>query len=200
VKRLMLLGLLLLATLPALAVAEEKAPAADPSPRFEAVEQSSDTMTIVSIDEANRYVTLKSASGDTATIKCGPEVRNFAQLRVKDRVVTKYSEKFTVHVDTTGVAEVTSETVTGRAPLGAKPSASQTETTQAKATIDAIDKNAGTVTLRGLDNEPYTLHPLDPANLDRVKVGQVVVFTHTVAVAISVEKPAAKKAAPPKKK
>jgi hypothetical protein len=200
VKKLMLLGLLLLATLPALAGAQEKAAAADPSPRFEAVEQASDTMTIVKIDEANRYVTLKAASGDTATIKCGPEVRNFAQLRVKDLVVTKYSEKFTVHVDTTGVAEVTSETVTGRAPLGASPSASQTETTQAKATIDAIDKNAGTVTLRGLDNEPFTLHPLDPANLDRVQVGQVVVFTHTVAVAISVEKPVAKKAAPPKKK
>ena len=199
-KQLLLLGLLSLATLPAPANAEEKAAAADSSPRFEAVEQSTDTMTIVSIDKANRFVTLRTADGDTATIKAGPEVRNFAQLKVKDLVVTKHMEKFTVHVDTTGVAEVTSETVTGRAPLGAKPSASQTETTQAKATIAAIDKQAGTVTLRGLDGEPYMLTPLDPTNLDRVAVGQVVVFTHTLAVAISVEKPAAQKAAPAKKK
>ena len=191
-KASLVLCLICLAALPGLA------PASD-APYFEAYDEVIDTMTIVRVDTPNRVVTLKDAEGDTIAIVCGEEVRNFAQLRVKDLVVMTYKQTFTVRVDTTGVAEATSETVTGRAELGQKPSASRTEKTEVKATIAAIDLEKGTVTLTAMNNEPFTLKPLVPDNLKKVKVGDVVVFTSTLTTAISVEKPAAAKHAPTKK-
>jgi hypothetical protein len=198
-KRMLILGLALAAALPALALAAD-------APYFEAYDEAIDTLTIVRIDTPNRVVTLKDAEGDTIAIVCGEEVRNFPQLRVKDLVVMTYKQTFSVRVDTTGAAEATTETVTGRAPLGAKPSASRTEKTEVKATISAIDLEQGTVTLTAMNNEPFTLTPLVRDNLKKVKVGDLVVFTSTLTTAISVEKPAAaktthaKKAAPAKQK
>jgi hypothetical protein len=198
-KKPLILGLALAAVLPALALAGEPAGRAPLGTTFEAYDEIVDTMTIVRLDTPNRMVTLRDADGDTICIKAGEEVRNFAQLRVNDLVVTTQKETFTVSVDTAGVAEATKETVTGRAPLGAKPSASMTEKTQVKAIITAIDLKAGTVTLAPPEGGSFTITPLVPENLEKVKVGDVVVFTHTLTTAISVEKPAAKGAKPAKK-
>ncbi len=188
-----------LAAAPALALAGEQPASTDPGPRFEAYDEVTDSLTIVGIDAKERLVSLRNSAGDTIVIKAGPEVRNFAQLRVKDKVVTTYKESFTVDVDTTGVAGMTRETVTARAPVGATPGGSVHEKTQMKATISSINKEKGTVTLTAMNGEPFTLTPLNRANLDKVKVGDVVVFTHTVSTAISVHKPGAQKAAPAKK-
>jgi hypothetical protein len=204
-KKSLILGLALVAVLPTLALAGDQAAKTEVGPRFEAYDEVIDTLTIVRIDAASRMVTLKDADGDTIAIKAGEEVRNFAQLRVNDLVVMTYKQNFTVSVDTAGVAELTKETTTGRAPLGGKPSASVTEKTQVKAAITEIDTKAGTVTLRTTNGELFTITPLVPENLQTVKVGDLVVFTHTMTSAISVEKPAAakgaaKKPAPAKKK
>jgi hypothetical protein len=61
-----------------------------------------------------------------------------------------------------------------------------------KASITAIDKEKGTVTLKGDDGRESTITPRNRANLDKVKVGDLVVFTYTEALAASVTKPAAK--------
>jgi hypothetical protein len=64
---------------------------------------------------------------------------------------------------------------------------------QYKATISAIDKAAGTATLKGYDGMEFMVTPIHPENLAKVSVGELVVFTHTSAVAASVKKVAAKK-------
>ena len=53
----------------------------------------------------------------------------------------------------------------------------------------AIDKLAGTVTLRGPSGDMTTIKARDPQKLDRVSVGDVVEITYTEAVAIAVETP-----------
>lgn len=57
------------------------------------------------------------------------------------------------------------------------------------AIIAAIDKPAGTVTLRGVSGDTTTIKGRDPQKLDRVAVGDVVEITYTEAVAIAVETP-----------
>jgi hypothetical protein len=59
------------------------------------------------------------------------------------------------------------------------------------ATIAAIDKVAGTVTLRGLDGEDTTIKARNRDNLDHVAVGDLVDITCTEALAVSVETPGA---------
>jgi len=76
-----------------------------------------------------------------------------------------------------------------------KPAASVSERTQYKATIQAIDKEHGTAKLKGYDGEEFVITPLHPENLDKVAIGELVVFTYTEVMAVSVEK-----VAPAKKK
>ena len=165
-RRITWLAALLALALPLAARAQQGTSAA--SPAFSAVVKETRKFTISAIDKPGRVVTLKNAAGDTASVECGDEVKNFAQLKVGDVVKTTYTEALTVHVEGAGEAEATSETHTSRAKPGEKPSGGIMERTTAKAKITAIDK---------------------------VQVGNTVVVTYTVAHAISVTSPTATKSA-----
>jgi hypothetical protein len=54
------------------------------------------------------------------------------------------------------------------------------------ATIAAIDTSAGTVTLKWQDGTSDTIKARDPANLKKVKVGDVVDIVYSEAVAVAV--------------
>ena len=192
-RRFTLLAALLALALPLSARAQEGTSAAKPA--FSAMIKETKKFWIVQIDKASRVVTVMNAGGDTLSVQCGDEVKNFAQLKVGDEVQTTYKETLTIHVESSGEAEATSETMTSRAKPGEKPAASITERATAKATIKAIDKEKGTATLQAMNGEEFTVVADDKANLDKVQVGNVVVVTYTVAHAISVSKPTTTKPA-----
>ena len=52
----------------------------------------------------------------------------------------------------------------------------------------AIDKATSTVTLKGKDGNPFTIKAKKKETLDKVKVGDLIVFTAMKSVATSVEK------------
>ena len=60
--------------------------------------------------------------------------------------------------------------------------------TTVTATVTAIDKKKGTLTLKGPDGNKVVAKAEDPKNLDKVKVGDELLITYTEALAISVEK------------
>jgi len=197
-RKLIVFALLAVVALPVAARAAEEVAGAKSStkagkPYFEASEKTTEQATVLRVETASRYVTLKGPHGDTLRVKAGAEVKNFAQIKAGDRVNLTYTERLTIHVEAAGTPEMVTETVTGAAKLGAKPAGSVTERTQYKATIAAIDTANGTATLRGYDNEEFVVTPLHPENLLKVSIGEMVVFTHTEGVAVSVEKVVAKK-------
>lgn len=199
-KKLLVLGLLLMVALPITAHAQAAAKTGAKTgmtkagkPYFEATDKVTEQATVIKVDKATRYVTLASDHGDTARVKAGEEVKNFAQIAVGDIVEVTYTEKLTITVEPPGTAESTTETMTGAAKPGEKPAASVTERTRYKASITAIDKAAGTATLKGYEGHEFLVTPIHKENLDKVSVGEMVVFTHTAAVAVSVKKVAAKK-------
>ena len=75
-----------------------------------------------------------------------------------------------------------------RAKEGEKPGGVIATETMTVATIEAIDKKAKTVTLKGEDGGTVTVTPRDPKRLDQVKVGDRIAITITEAVAVKVEK------------
>jgi hypothetical protein len=83
--------------------------------------------------------------------------------------------------------------MTASAKPGEMPAGSVTQRTQYKASITAIDMAAGTATLKGYEGAEFVVTPVHKENLGKVKVGELVVFTHTSAIAASVTKVAAKK-------
>lgn len=195
-KRLLVLAMTALACVATGASADEKrGTTADGKPYFEATEKVTVQSTVIGLDKTTRLVTLRGEAGDTLSLTAGPEVKNFAQIRVGDVVKTSYTERLTITVEAAGAPEVVTETTTGAAKQGEMPKGSVTERTQYKAQITAIDLKNGTATLKGHDGDEFIVSPLYPENLKKVKVGELVVFTTTETVAVSVEKVATKKKA-----
>jgi len=176
------------------AVEVKSSVSASGKPHFEASEKVTAEATVLSINKAKRLVKLGTAEGDTVEVECGEEVKNFAQIKVKDVVTVTYTEKLTIEVEGPGEAGATAEANVQAAKPGEKPKGEVSAKIQYKANITAIDKAKGTVTLKGADGREATITPRNPANLDKVKVGDLVVFTYEEAVAASVTKAGPKSA------
>ena len=56
------------------------------------VNAASITATVEAIDYDKRTVALKGPRGNVVELKVGPNVKNFKQIKVGDRVTTKYFE------------------------------------------------------------------------------------------------------------
>lgn len=76
---------------------------------------------------------------------------------------------------------------TGQA-TGAMPGRAAGTSVTVRGTIDAIDKEKGTVTLKGPQGRTVTLEVRDPSKLEAIKVGDPVVATYVEAVAFQVRK------------
>jgi Cu/Ag efflux protein CusF len=68
------------------------------------------------------------------------------------------------------------------------PAKAAMEVTKVRGTISAIDKDAGTVTLKGPKGRTMTIDVKDRSKLDVVKVGDPVLIAYVEALAIRVEK------------
>jgi hypothetical protein len=61
------------------------------------------------------------------------------------------------------------------------------EACKGRADVVALDKRAGTVTVKGPRGKAVTVVARDPKNLDKVKVGDSLELVYTEAMAIAVE-------------
>src|SRR5262245_47033201 len=139
------------------------------------------TATVVKIDQKTRHVTLKGEDGKTQTIHVGPEVHNLPQVKKGDVVRVTYHQSIAYQVSKAGTAKpgASASTDVTRAAPGEKPGGSVTDKVTVRATIAAIDKSAGTVTLRTSKGEGKPIKVKDPSKLDLVSVGDVVDITYT---------------------
>ena len=151
------------------------------------------TAKVKAIDKKNRVVTLQSPSGKVAKVKCGPEVRNFAQIRVGDEVKTSLLE--TVELFVAGNDGPAAERVTkvGRAPLGSRPGFAAIDAVEVRASVVAIDYQTREVMLKGPEGKIIKVKAgPEVKRLNEVKTGDSVVARLTRAVSIEVSKPANK--------
>jgi hypothetical protein len=149
--------------------------------------------TITAIDPATRSITLKGPEGKEVTVNAGPEVKNFAQMKVGDQVNVAYTEALTLELKKGGEKTVARTEQTGAA--GAKPGDRPAGVVGRQVTVvaDVIDVNAATqtITLRG-PQRTVELKVRDPEQFKLVAKGDQVEATYTEAVAVEVT-PAAKK-------
>jgi Cu/Ag efflux protein CusF len=152
------------------------------------------TATVEDIDVEKRIVKLKDENGEVTELAVPKKVRNLAQVKKGDQVVATYYEAIAYDVFKAGTdmpptaTAMTSE----RAKKGEKPGAGVAEATTFTATIEAIDKPASKVTLKGPEGNKVTFKVRDPKKLDVVNVGDQVQITYTRALAISVQPAPAK--------
>ncbi len=147
------------------------------------------TATVADVDYDTRMVTLTTSDGETVTFHAGPEVKNLAQLDKGDTIRAIYVESVVYEVKKPGEAApgVQMAEDAARAEEGDKPGAGAARAVKVTATVAEIDMNAPSVTLRAPNGALRTLPVRDVNRLKAVKVGDLVEFTYTEAIAIGVE-------------
>lgn len=154
-----------------------------------AVETTTITANVTDTNASKRAVTLALPDGKKTTVKCGPQIVNFDQIKVGDRLKLTVTEEFAVHMASEAApADSGSAAVVALAPKGAKPGGVMASTVQVTATVAAIDLKRHKATLKFEDGTEKTFRVRQDVDLTKRKVGEKVVIRTTEAVAISVEK------------
>jgi len=147
------------------------------------------TATVVGIDATTRDVTLKRQDGKVVTINASPEVRNFDQIKVGDKVNVEYVAALSLELKKSGsgIRESSDKEGLARTPLGAKPGGVVGRQVTVLADVVAIDAKNQFITLRGPKGNLVDLAIQDPAQLKNIKKGDQVEAIYTEAAAVSVE-------------
>jgi hypothetical protein len=157
------------------------------------VEAQTAVYTVESIDAKTRDVVLRREDNSLMTYHCGPEVRNFDQLKVGDKVTATVAQELALALVKGGEVPPAAGTasVIVRAPKGAKPGVKMTDTVGFTAKVMKVNAELREVTLEMVDGASKTVKVGPDINLDNVKVGDDVGVRVTRAFAISVEAPKA---------
>ena len=152
-----------------------------------AVETIKLTATITAIDKATRDVTLKGPQGNELTVTAGPEVKNFDQLKVGDKVDLNYVEALTLELKKGGglVVQRTEKAGMAGAKPGEKPAGAVGRQVTVVADVVAVDPAKQVVTLKG-PKRTVDLKIPDPEQFKRIAKGDQVEATYTQAVALAV--------------
>ena len=145
------------------------------------------TASVEAVNAANRTLTLKGRRGNIITLPVGPDVKNFAQIKVGDLVVVRYVEALTLELKKGGTAvrERVERDANASAQPGARPAAGLAREVTIVADVIAVDSKKQVVTLRG-PSRVVDLKIRYPNQLKLVKVGDQVEATYTEAMAVSV--------------
>jgi hypothetical protein len=140
------------------------------------------------VDQQRRLLALQSDDGATAVIPVAEEFRDFEKLRVGDPVVVSYTQAIAWQVKpadkgATGVStrEALSNPRPGEAPGGAIERA-----ITVTATITAFDTARGTLTIAGPQGSSQTVKADKPADLEGIRVGDLVDITYSEVRALAV--------------
>lgn len=189
-KSLILVGLLVLVALSGFAFATDQPASQGQMPALEKSNLVEITATVEKLNLKKRMITLKGPEGNTVTFKVDKSVKNLPQVKVGDQVLVRYYQSILVRVEKPGQAKegVKQYATAATAEPGKKPAGVAINSITVNTTIEAIDKENNTVTLKGPKGKTQVVKVQDPKNLENVSVGDKVVITYTEALAVNVEK------------
>jgi hypothetical protein len=145
------------------------------------------TVTIEAIEAGTRTLTVKDAEGFYETIQVPPEIKRFSELKVGDKITTRYYDNVVVRLKKPGepAVDVDSEAVTrGK---GARPAGTASSQRTITVTVTAIDPKTASISVSGPNGWKYSQRVDDKKALAQLKVGDRLDLTWTEAVMLSVE-------------
>jgi Cu/Ag efflux protein CusF len=152
-------------------------------------EQKTVTATVEAIERSTRSVTLKEANGDYNEVYVPAAVKRFDTLKVGDKITAKYYENIVLRLKAPGEAAKDTDTAALTPGTGAKAGGTAATQRTITATITHIDPNVPSIAFSGPNGWHYSSRVEDKAALAKVKVGDRVDITWTMAVLISAEAP-----------
>jgi hypothetical protein len=171
-----------------LALAADEQAALD-KPSFSATQTEIITAKVEAINHETREVTLRGPAGNAVTFTASEEARNLDQVSVGDTVVAEYIERMSVTVVANDGMEpgAMGMTTIERAEKGDMPGVVAVDTEVITATVEEVNLEANTFKLKGPGGVIEEYAAMNPENLKRAAVGDLVIITMTEAMAISVE-------------
>ena len=159
-------------------------------PSFAAQQTMVVTAVVEAIDHETRVVTVRRDDGEELTFTASEEARNLDQVSVGDVLVAEFVETITIEVlPGDGLGPDGAEAAAmARTKEGEMPGVAAMDSTVIISTVEDINIEANTFKLKGPDGVVTEYVARNPDNLKRSKVGDLVVITDTVAMAIMVEK------------
>lgn len=153
-----------------------------------AASRTFDMLAVVeAIDHETREVTLNS-DGETISFVAGEQVKRLDEIQQGDEILIEINDTVALYtVDAPGLAAgVVEQKDVARATDEFAPAGIVRDTLQVVAVIEAVDHEAGTVTLSGPEGNSETFRVDNPANLEKVSAGDrlVAVFSESVAAAV----------------
>ncbi len=148
---------------------------------------------VSAVDTALRRVTIVDGGGEPRSYYADESVRNFERIAVGDEVVGTLIGSLAIEVRAPMPGETPADLAlvesATRAEPGERPAGHFVRRVTGAFTIDALDRAAGVVTLRGPTGVPSRIPVRRPADLERVRVGDTVVATFTESLQLEVRKP-----------
>jgi Cu/Ag efflux protein CusF len=143
--------------------------------------------TITAIDAETRTVTIKGDGGRVLSLVAGPDVRNFAQLTVGQRVNAEYVQALTLELKSGSTAPIsrTVDAALAGAQEGATPAGMLGQRVTIVAEVVGLDPETTTITLKGPERTVDLA--VKPEQFALVKMGDRVEVVYVEAAALSVE-------------
>jgi len=149
------------------------------------------TGTITDIDHSSRQVTLRGSQGRIETFVVDKSVKRFNEAKVGDKVSLDYYLGYNAEVRKPTAEEQQNPLVmleaTGREGPNAAPAGVNMRQIRAVVTIEGLDRQNQTLTVKGPRGKHFVARVADPSRLDEVHIGETIVLTFTAATAVSLE-------------
>jgi Cu/Ag efflux protein CusF len=152
-------------------------------------EQKTVTATVEAIERQTRVVTLKEQNGEYTEVEVPADVKRFDTLKVGDKITAKYYENIVLRLKLPGEASKDTDTTSLTPGSGAKAGGTAATQRTITATITHIDPKVPSISFSGPNGWTYSSRVEDKAALAKVKVGDRMDITWTMALLISAEAP-----------
>jgi hypothetical protein len=148
---------------------------------------------VTKVDSKTRTVTLKDKDGTFTNFVAGPEIKNFPQIKVGDRLTVTHELAVAIElvkVNNQGVrSEVQTSTQTSAA-LGSKPASVISNTTIIIANVVSVDRQKMTLSVKGPKGKTDTYRVKSASLLKDIAINDEVKITLYDAMAASFTAPA----------
>jgi hypothetical protein len=145
------------------------------------------TVTVEGIEAGTRTLTVKDAEGFYETIQVPAEIKRFSELKVGDKITTRYYDNVVVRLKKPGEAALDVESEALTPGKGKRPAGTASSQRTITATITAIDLKNSSISVSGPNGWKYSRRVDDKKALAQLKVGDRLDLTWTEAVMLSVE-------------
>lgn len=148
---------------------------------------------VTKVDNKTRTVTLKDKDGTVTNFVAGPEIKNFPQIKVGDRLTVTHELAVVIEllkVNNQGIRSEVQTTSQTSAPLGSKPASVISNTTTIIATVIGIDRQKLTISVKGPKGKPDIYRIKNAALLKDIAVNDEVKVVLYDAMAASFTAPA----------